>query len=50
MTFIPYNKNLNSQNPMNQENLEDIKKSNLPIIKLSSNEACLDYSEATKKN
>ena len=49
MTFIPYNKNLRFMKPYEPGKSRGYKKSSLPIIKLSSNEACIDYSEATKK-
>ena len=48
MTFIPYNKNLRYMKPYEPGKSRGYKKSNLPIIKLSSNEACLDFSESTK--
>ena len=48
MTFIPYNKNLRYMKPYEPGKSRGNKKSNLPIIKLSSNEACLDFSESTK--
>ena len=46
---IPYNKNLKNIKPYEPGKSKSKNKSKLPLIKLSSNETCLDFSDATKK-
>ncbi|MBV68232.1 MAG: histidinol-phosphate transaminase [Pelagibacterales bacterium] len=47
--IIPYNKNLKNIKPYEPGKSNSRNKSKLPLIKLSSNETCLDFSNATKK-
>ncbi len=46
---IPYNKNLKKITPYEPGKSNNKKKSKFPLIKLSSNEACLDFSYAIQK-
>ncbi len=46
---IPYNKSLKKITPYEPGKSNNKKKSRFPLIKLSSNEACLDFSSAIQK-
>ena len=47
--IIPYNKNLKNIKPYEPGKSKSKNKSKLPLIKLSSNETCLDFSDAINK-